>query len=172
MELIAYFLIVLVFLVIALPVITLFTTVGISLNAILKFVFKWDREKRSIFTRNTIEKAGYFFGALLIAISVYYGITSYDWDQKSLKAGLREQIYLTDGMGILGVVLLAGTFQVRKNRKTWSVILVAVLLTPIMFLAMIPVFSATGIIATIADFSFVETFQKGKRILVYFIGWF
>ena len=69
------------FLVIALPVITLFTTVGISLNAMLKFVFKWDKEKRSTFTRNTIEKAGYFFGALLIAISVYYGITSYDWDQ-------------------------------------------------------------------------------------------
>ena len=161
------------FFVIALPVITLFTTVGISLNAILKFVFKWDREKRSIFTRNTIEKAGYFFGALLLAISVYYGITSYDWDQKSLKAGLEKmQIREIDAMGVLGLVLIAGTFQVRKNRKTWSVILVAVLLTPIMFLAMIPVFSATGIIATIADFSFVETFQKGKRILVYLIGWF
>ena len=75
-------------------------------------------------------------------------------------------------MGILGLVLLAGTFQVRKNRKTWSVILVAVLLTPIMFLAMIPVFSATGIIATIADFSFVETFEKGKKILIYFLDLF
>ncbi len=161
------------FLVIALPVITLFTTVGISLNAILKFVFKWDKEKRSIFTRNTIEKAGYFFGALLLAISVYYGITSYDWDQKSLKADLeKSQVGGIDVMGILGVVLLAGTFQVRKNRKTWSVILVAVLLTPIMFLAMIPIFSPTGIIATIADFSFVETFEKGKKILIYFLDLF
>ena len=102
------------FLVIALPVITLFTTVGISLNAILKFVFKWDKEKRSTFNRNTIEKAGYFFGALLIAISVYYGITSYDWDQKSLKAGLEKmQVREIDAIGVLGVVLLAGTFQVR-----------------------------------------------------------
>ena len=152
-EYIIYIVVLSVFIFFTAPMFAVFVLGSIFLHGLLKIVFKLETNQEiEALKRNLIEKAGYFLGILFIAISIYLGVTSYDWDWRFVRPEFSSQASWSDTFGILGVIFLAGTFQVRKNRSVFSVLLIAAIMMPLIFFSMMTVFSTTGIIASLVDF--------------------
>lgn len=152
-EYIIYIVVLSVFIFFIAPVFAVFVLGSIFLHGLLKIVFKLETAQEiEVLKRNLIEKAGYFLGILFIAISIYLGVTSYDWDWRFVRPEFSSQASWSDTSGIMGLIFLAGTFQVRKNRSVFSVLLVATIMMPLIFFSMMTVFSTTGIIASLVDF--------------------
>ena len=115
-------------------VFAVFVLGSIFLHGLLKIVFKLETAQEiEVLKRNLIEKAGYFLGILFIAISIYLGVTSYDWDWRFVRPEFSSQASWSDTSGIMGLIFLAGTFQVRKNRSVFSVLLIAAIMMPLIF---------------------------------------